>query len=273
MSFISNAIADGMSNFISEAVSKVMWIIAGLLVVFFIPRINRIINRIINRMKLYFTQSRKNITDTTAVVEPENLPATKNDEEISYDSESVFILASNYEYGRGVPLNLKKAAELYRRASNLGNVKAKFFLGNMYRDGRGVKRNYSTAIELYTESAEGGNTRAMCALARMYIDGRGVKRDYGLAVKWYQKAIDGGDVKAINVLAEMYREGIKTERNNQAAYMLFFLLKLLGDNRNEVTRVLRELTVVLSIEQINIAEETARHEAERIKLLISGGKK
>ena len=254
MSFIIEAIKDGISAFISGHVLRGMGIIAGFLMLSLSPKIKR--------LRSYFS-SKKNKPPIIDEITSED-SSNEGEKNIS-DAESLFILAAKYEHGKGVPQDLMKAAELYRKASDLGHAKAKFSLANMYRDGRGVNRSYQTAANLYYESAEKGNTKAMCALARMYIDGRGVERNYSLAVKWYQKAVDGGDMKAMYTLAKMYRDGTAAEKNNQAAYMLFFLLKLMGDKRNEIARSLNELTVVLSIEQIKIAEETARKVAEEIR--------
>lgn len=247
MRFIIRAIADGAYNFISEAVSKLLWlfVILGL-----VPCIKYLWS--------YFRSRGKNRT----VIPAENTPTaySRTEEENSPDPEAIFLEATKQQRK-----NPKKAAELYRKASNLGHVGAKFCLGNMYMSGRGVKRNCVEALTLYRESADSGNTKAMCAIAKIYKDGRFVERDCGLALAWYQKAVEGGDIEAMYSLAEMYREGAGTEKNNQAAYMLFFLLNLMGGGNKKVNRHLQELSIVLSIEQMNIAEETAREEAEKIR--------
>jgi hypothetical protein len=67
--------------------------------------------------------------------------------------DAQFKLGYTYYYGLGVPKDLRKAAELYQTAADLGNVEAQFDLGMMYEVGQSVPMDLGKAAELYKKAA------------------------------------------------------------------------------------------------------------------------
>ena len=61
----------------------------------------------------------------------------------------------------------KKAAKIYKRAVELGNVSAMLELGCLYYHGDGVKRNWKKALELYRRAGERGDAYGQWHLSDM----------------------------------------------------------------------------------------------------------
>lgn len=95
----------------------------------------------------------------------------------------------------------KRAADLFRRASDLGFAPAAMELAKLYAAGYGVRQNTPEAVRLYRLAAEGGDAEANFILGNRYREGRGVPHDPAEAVKHYQRAAELGDEKAAECLA------------------------------------------------------------------------
>ena len=130
------------------------------------------------------------------------------------------------------------AAELFRRAAEMGSVPAAASLGYMLMVGEGVRADPAEAERLLSIAAESGDTSALCNLGfllsesdpgravsyleraaetgsakamknlgAMHYSGHGIPADKVKAAEWYSKAADSGDADSICVLASMYRNG------------------------------------------------------------------
>ena len=116
-----------------------------------------------------------------------------------------FNLGVQYEYGRGVPKDLVKAAELYQKAANQGHARAQLHLGSLYESGLGVPKDLGKAVELYQKAADQGMTPAQNNLGLLYENGQGVPKNLGKARELYQKAADRGYQPAIANLKRLSR--------------------------------------------------------------------
>lgn len=105
-----------------------------------------------------------------------------------------------YERGRGVGVDLARAADWYERASSAGNAAAKARLGILHYEGRGVAQDYQQAYKLLSAAANENIPSAQYQLALMYELGRGISQDRDQAIKWYSQASKGGDYRARNKL-------------------------------------------------------------------------
>jgi TPR repeat protein len=112
-------------------------------------------------------------------------------------ADAQFNLGLQYQYGRGVPKDLEKAAELYQKAANRGHARAQLHLGSLYESGLGVTKDLGKAVELYQKAADQGMTPAQNNLGLLYENGQGVPKDLGKARELYQKAADHGYQPAI----------------------------------------------------------------------------
>jgi TPR repeat protein len=148
--------------------------------------------------------------------------------------EAITCLGNAYRRGLyGLVISYKKAAKIYRRAVELGNVEAIVNLGNLYNNGSGVKldkkkaeRLYRTAADrgialaqynsgllLYSEqrfeeafryyalAADQGYTRAENNLGICHERGNGTEVDLGKARYWFERAAAKGEEQAIENLA------------------------------------------------------------------------
>ena len=122
------------------------------------------------------------------------------------DIFSLLYLAWRYNAGRGVAKDKKKAIELFKRASDLGYIKAMYNLGVCYAKGDGVTQDKKNAIEIWQRASDMGNTVAMNNLGLCYEDGNGVPQDKKKAIELYQRASDMGNTKAMNNLARLKGE-------------------------------------------------------------------
>jgi len=149
--------------------------------------------------------------------------------------EAITSLGNAYSNGRlGLVKSDKKAAKLYKRAVERGNVEAMCSLAVMYMHGEGVKHNKNKAIQLMrmaadrgvaeaqkmvagafdeagddqeavrymTLAGEQGLTEAETALGHLYAGGLdGVEVDFQEAKRWFARAAAKGDEEAKQALA------------------------------------------------------------------------
>ena len=74
-------------------------------------------------------------------------------------------LADSYVEGdHELVISHKKAARIYKRAAELGDVDAKWNLACLYKNGEGVKMNEDKAVQLSREAADRGHAVAQLKL-------------------------------------------------------------------------------------------------------------
>jgi len=199
------------------------------------------------------------VSGTTSAISPETQEAELHKLEAaasSGDATAQFQLGKRYASGEGVPKDEAKAAGLYRKAAEKGNLEADvelgvFYsngkiafhpvnwervaaawqiaaengdpvtqrrLGECYRNGRGVPHDPLKAIEWLQKSAEQGNSIAQWSLAKMYDGSRGVPRDDAKAFKWMEKSALQGYEWALLALAQMYATGTGVSKDPVKAF-------------------------------------------------------
>ncbi len=122
------------------------------------------------------------------------------------------ILGWRYHQGEGVAQDYCKAAEFWRKASDLGNTDAHYNLSRLYAQGNGVSQDYPKAIALLTLAAEQGHSGAQKALGLLFIAGNGVNKDYSKGIMWLTKAATQGNKEAENLLKELHE--LDAQENN-----------------------------------------------------------
>jgi len=100
------------------------------------------------------------------------------------DHRAMYALGSMYAVGRGVPLDYRKAFELFTRAARYGRVDARYKLGILYQEGLGVTRNDKRAARLFHDAAIKKYGPAQFRLGMCYTNGRGVTQDLIKAGAW-----------------------------------------------------------------------------------------
>lgn len=91
------------------------------------------------------------------------LPAAAN----PLDAAAEFTLAQRYEHAEGVPLDYKKALELYCDAARQGHVDAPGSIGWMFLNGRGVARDDAAAVAWFRVAAQRGSVQSANLVKRL----------------------------------------------------------------------------------------------------------
>jgi uncharacterized protein len=129
------------------------------------------------------------------------------------NARAQFHLAQMYEWGEGMPRDLREAAQWYRQAAEQGSAAAQFQLGQIYCDGYGVPQNTAEAVKWWETAALNGDAAAQFKLGLCFCNGQGVPQDYTEAVKWYREAAEQGDVEAQGKLGDAYYIGLGVAAN------------------------------------------------------------
>ena len=103
-----------------------------------------------------------------------------------------------YETGRGVPSDINKAKEWYKKASEQFSDQAKKALQRLLSQGD-LLEDFIYCPELVAK-AEAGDPISQYKLAGFYDRGEGVVLDKKQAISWYRKAADQGNEKALATL-------------------------------------------------------------------------
>ena len=148
--------------------------------------------------------------------------------EQSSSPDDITRMGQCYEKGEGgMSRDIKKAVELYQRASDMGNADAMFSLGTIYENGKeGVPKDVMKAVELYQRASDMGNTRAMRQLGICYKNGTGVSKNEKIA-ELYQRASEG-DARAMCRLAECYENGEGVPKDVMKAVALYEHVSKMG---------------------------------------------
>ena len=115
-------------------------------------------------------------------------------------------LAFAYERGWGrYNKDSRKAAEMYKKATDLGDPDAPFYLSVYYANGDGgLPKNDADAFYYTQLSAQRGFVKAMFAMGIIFEDGYfGQQHDMNKAIQWYIKAAKNGNSDAIVRLSEL----------------------------------------------------------------------
>lgn len=120
-------------------------------------------------------------------------------------------VGSIYAQGRGVPRDLPRAFELYKRGAAQGDKTAQTLLGHMHLSGIATKVDRAEAARWFERVAAQGDGDAQFALAEIHEKGEGVARDLDRAAKLYEQAARNEVAEAPGRLARV-RTTIKQEK-------------------------------------------------------------
>ena len=107
-------------------------------------------------------------------------------------------LACCYYFGdSGLPKDLKKAFEWFKKSSDQGFVKATHNLGFCYLYGEGTEKNLELMKKCFFEAAKKDFVPSICTVGELYQKGIGVEQNLTTAYYYYAKAAASQDEKAI----------------------------------------------------------------------------
>ncbi len=104
--------------------------------------------------------------------------------------------------------DMARAAELFQRAADRGDLRAMVSLAQLHESGTAVQQDAATALALYERAAEGGSPDALINLAVSLFQGAGVPQDTDRAVALLRRASDGGAGKATFNLGVLAQDGV-----------------------------------------------------------------
>ncbi len=119
------------------------------------------------------------------------------------DPKAIVELGNRYSLGEGVERDLKRAAELYARAADLGHADGMFNLASCYRLGEGVDADVETAIRWYRRAMAEDKLFAAFALGEIFAAGEGLPADPRRAVEYFQIAREHGHQDAPRELRKL----------------------------------------------------------------------
>jgi len=124
--------------------------------------------------------------------------------------------------GLGVPVDERKAADLFANAAAAGDAEASFRLGLLYETGIGVPKDERRSLVLYRAAAEQGHAVAQYSLGNLLERARNQRlpRDYPKAAGWYRKSAAQGYAPAQTALAWLYYYGYGVTRDDAQAIAL-----------------------------------------------------
>ncbi len=111
----------------------------------------------------------------------------------------------------------KTAAELLRRAAEMGHGGAQYRLANMYRTGKGVPKSEKRAFHWMLNAAKSGNVHAQHNVALSFMRGsNGVRKDYQSAIKWFTPSAEQGNSTAKFYIKEIKRLAAVRDKRRKA---------------------------------------------------------
>lgn len=115
--------------------------------------------------------------------------------------------------------NEGKAAELYRKAADMGNVEAQTRLAEALFDGRGVAHDTTGARAWLEKAARQGNARAECDLGVILTSGLDIAQDRAKGLRYLEAAARLGDGYAEDYLGQLAESGSTEDPSSSEAYM------------------------------------------------------
>ncbi len=96
-------------------------------------------------------------------------------------------IALMYRDGVGTTKDTNKMEATLNISSNKGNISSTLYLADLYSSGNIIPLNEKKAFELYQKMARQGNSNAIFKVANSYLHGIGIDKDTKKADYWYDK--------------------------------------------------------------------------------------
>lgn len=177
------------------------------------------------------------------------------------NTEAAVNLAFLYLAGNGVQKDSKEAINYFVIAAQAGNPTAQFMLGYAYYKGHVVPQDYARAFDLFKASADAGYDDAQLLTGMLYRDGQGTPQNYGKSINYLQKSLRQGNLDAMMMLANMLTGGVKVTPNYATAHVLYNLASVRG--APDAAEERNSIEQRLNVEQLLQAQAQADSYQER----------
>lgn len=164
--------------------------------------------------------------------------------------------------GLGVAKDEAQGAELLRPSVDNGHLDSQLEYARLLSFGIGVSKDEAAGTAMYRRVAEGNNSRvAQYAVGVAYLRARGVPRDEKAAARWMDAAARQGWEWAQLELADMFRQGLGVPKSRNEAYYWYSVASR-GGNQAVSTRANTQRTsLARDMTEANLSRLSARAEA------------
>ena len=138
------------------------------------------------------------------------------------------LLSQADKYRAGASRSETKAAQLYRKAAEMGNAEAQTKFAEALFDGRGVPRDPAASRLWLEKAARQGNARAQCELGVMLTSGLNTAPDRANGLHYLQAAARQGDAYAEDYLGQLSETGLVGDPSSSEAYMHYLKAAEMG---------------------------------------------
>lgn len=154
------------------------------------------------------------------------------------------------------PPDAQRAATLYRKAAEQGNVLASFYLGYMHLIGtwnpqlraeygmgrpRGIPEDRIEGMKWLHKAGAENDASAQFYLGIVYATGLFAPVNHAEAVRWYRLAANQGDKRAQRQLSYMYAKGLGVSQDPVQAYVWWQRGKNLSFGQEQGDELLKEI--------------------------------
>jgi|GEM_PF-4410240 len=144
-------------------------------------------------------------------------------------SSSVLAIASMYDRGDGVPVDVKKAAEWYLWAARVGHERAMAHAAYAYGTGRGLERNEATALKWLDGVNEGRQRSTLLEIGWALVLGTEGPKDIPAALRFFERAAQIKASAVYQVALDLER-GTRGVQDREAAGHLIRVAAERGDS-------------------------------------------
>ena len=120
------------------------------------------------------------------------------------DDNLFYKMGRMFSLGLGTSIDISKAIDYFKRASDLGNKNAQRTMALEYISGEHIEQDIDKGIDMLTELAENGDTMSAYKLGKIFMLGDVVFIDLDNAEKYLNQAANDDNEYAIYALAKLY---------------------------------------------------------------------
>lgn len=144
-------------------------------------------------------------------------------------SSSVLAIASMYDRGDGVPVDVKKAAEWYLWAARVGHERAMAHAAYAYGTGRGLERNEAIALKWLEGVNEGRRRSTLLEIGWALVLGTEESKDMLAALRFFERAAQLKPSAVYQVALDL-EKGTRGVQDREAAGHLIRVAAERGDS-------------------------------------------
>lgn len=136
------------------------------------------------------------------------------------DSRAETAIGNVYVQALGVPRNMKKAAEWYKKAADHGQADAMILLGMLHLDGYGIEKDEAAGLDYFNLALDKGFSPAAAVLSSLYHQGHGVGKDETRSREYFDRATKMSTPDELVGSGSMLLYGLNAPRDEETGVKL-----------------------------------------------------